>query len=145
MNNRILKYIALGGLLLNASACNDSFLDKAPTTTISEVTAFESYESAQAYMWPCYSLLYNTTIGTSVQEYGLVSMYRSDRNAGYLSNRDNDMNDYAFQELSPASSGNGWNFSWIYHINIMLRGLETSKVKMPTAPALLATKWPTIS
>ena len=131
MNNKLLKYAAFGALLLGTSACNDSFLDKAPTTTISEVTAFESYESAQAYMWPCYSLLYNTTIGTSVQEFGLNSMYRSDRHAGYLSNRDNDMNDYAFQELSPASSGNGWDFSWIYHINIMLRGLETSS--MPQA------------
>lgn len=131
MINKLLKYTAVGTLALSISACNDSFLDKAPTTTISEVTAFESYESVQAYMWPCYSLLYNTTIGTSANEYGLVSMYRSDHNAGYLSHRNDDMNDYAFQEISPASSGNGWDFSWIYHINVMLRGLETTS--MPEA------------
>lgn len=128
MINKILKYTTFGAMLLSISACNDSFMDKAPTTTISEVTAFESYESTQAYMWPCYSLLYNTTIATSPSDYGLASIYRGDRNAGYLSNRDNDMNDYAFQEISPASSGNGWDFSWIYHINIMLRGLETSSM-----------------
>ena len=123
----IFRHAAIcGALLLGASACNDSFLDKAPTTTISEVTAFESYESTQAYMWPCYSLLYNTTIATSPSDYGTASVYVGDHNAGYLSHRDNDMNDYAFQEISPSSSGNGWNFSWIYHINIMLRGLETS-------------------
>ena len=125
----IIKHAAVCGvLLLGTSACNDSFLEKAPTTTISEATAFESYESTQAYMWPCYSLLYNTTIATSPNSYGLASVYVGDHNAGYLSHRDNDMNDYGFQEISPSSSGNGWDFSWIYHINIMLRGLETSSM-----------------
>ncbi len=128
MINRILKYAVPCTLLLGMSACNDSFLDKIPTTAITEETAFESYESTQAYMWPCYSILYNTTIGTSVNEYGLVSMYVGDHNAGYLSDRDNDMNDYAFQEISASSSGNGWNFEWIYHINVMLDALESSSM-----------------
>lgn len=128
MKNIIRHAAVCGVLLLGISACNDSFLEKAPTTTISEATAFESYESTQAYMWPCYSLLYNTTIATSPSSFGLNSIYRGDHNAGYLSHRDNDMNDYAFQEIPPSSSGNGWDFSWIYHINIMLRGLETSSM-----------------
>ena len=49
---KIAKYTAIAALAIGFAGCNDSFLDKAPTTTISEVTAFESYKSTQAYMWP---------------------------------------------------------------------------------------------
>ena len=129
---KIAKYTAIAALAIGFAGCNDSFLDKAPTTTISEVTAFESYKSTQAYMWPCYAILYNTTIATSPNDHGYASVYNGDRNAGYFSNRTpGGYNAYAFQTVAPSSSGNGWDFGWIYHINIMLKGLETSS--MPTA------------
>ena len=44
---KIAKYTAIAALAIGFAGCNDSFLDKAPTTTISEVTAFESYKSTQ--------------------------------------------------------------------------------------------------
>ncbi len=75
---------------------------------------------------------YNTTIATSPNDHGYASVYNGDRNAGYFSNRTpGGYNAYAFQTVAPSSSGNGWDFGWIYHINIMLKGLETSS--MPTA------------
>jgi PBP1b-binding outer membrane lipoprotein LpoB len=37
---KIAKYTAIAALAIGFAGCNDSFLDKAPTTTISEVTAF---------------------------------------------------------------------------------------------------------
>ena len=46
---KIIKYTAIAALALGMSACNDDFLQKEPTSTISEATVFESYQSAQAY------------------------------------------------------------------------------------------------
>ena len=39
---KLIQYTAIAVLALGNAGCNDSFLDKAPTTTISEVTAFDS-------------------------------------------------------------------------------------------------------
>ena len=125
---KILKYTAIAAVTLGMSACNDDFLQKEPTSTISEATVFESYQSAQAYAWQFYDMLYNTTIGTSANSHGYNSIYNADRNAGYFSQRTGSGNSYAFQTLTDAASGNGWNFSYIYRINIMLRGLETSSM-----------------
>ncbi len=119
-------------LMIGATGCNDSFLDKAPTTSTSEATAFESYNSVKAYMWPCYEMLSDLSIGTSVgagnsDSYGMNSVYRGDWNAGYLSNKNDNYNDYAFQEIAVGSGDNGWNFKYIYRVNVMLKGLDNSK------------------
>lgn len=128
-----MKRIYITGMiafLLSAviTGCNDSFLDKKPTTSITEENAFESYTTIKSYMWRCYEMLTNTTIGTSPNNFGANSLYLSDWNAGYLSNKNSNTNDFAFQEKTGASSGNGWSFQYIYHINIMLRGLEKSNL-----------------
>jgi len=126
---KIIKYTAIAALALGISACNDDFLQKAPTSTISESTVFESYTSAQAYAWQFYSLLYDTNIGTSANSHGYASIYNADRYAGYFSQRSTSVgNAYAFQTVTDAASGNGWNFTPIYKINIMLRGLEVSSM-----------------
>lgn len=119
----------MGMIALSAAlntGCNDSFLDKKPSTSITEVNAFESYVTIKSYMWPCFEMLTNTTIATSPNNFGANSTYLGDWNAGYISNKNNNMNDFAFQEKTGASSGNGWSFSYIYRINIMLRALENS-------------------
>jgi len=125
---KIIKYTAIAALALGMSACNDDFLQKEPTSTISEATVFESYSSAQAYAWQFYSLLYDGTIGTSANSYASGSVYPQDFKAGFLSSRTGSGNSYAFQTITDAASGNGWNFTPIYKINIMLRGLETSSM-----------------
>ncbi len=108
---KIAKYTAIAALAIGFAGCNDSFLDKAPTTTISEVTAFESYKSTQAYMWPCYAILYNTTIATSPNDHGYASVYNGDRNAGYFSNRTpGGYNAYAFQTVAPSLFGQRLGF-----------------------------------
>lgn len=118
--------IALSAVL--NTGCNDSFLDKKPTTSITKVNAFESYGTIKSYMWPCFEMLTDLAIGTSPNNFGANSLYLSDWNAGYLSNKNTNTNDFAFQEKTGASSGNGWSFKYIYHINIMLRGLEQSSL-----------------
>lgn len=133
---KIFKICAATVLAFTISSCNDSFLDKAPTTTLNEVTTFGSYNSTKAYMWKCYGLFTNTpittnkpvNIGTSVNTSGKGSVYQSDWNAGYLSNRANGANKYALQTIVTADDNNGWNFEYIYHINIMLKALETSSM-----------------
>ena len=118
-------------LLMGPTGCNDSFLNKAPTTTTSETTAFESYNSIKSYMWSCYQMLSDITIATSVgpgttSTYGMGTIYRGDWNAGYLSNKNSNYNNYAFQEVATSSDGNGWNFDYIYRVNVMLNGLENN-------------------
>lgn len=125
---KIVKYTAIAALALGMSACNDDYLQKEPTSTISEATVFESYTSAQAYAWQFYSLLYNGNIGTSLSGYASGSVYPQDFKAGYISSRNGAGNSYAFQTITDAASGNGWNFNPIYQINIMLRGLENSSM-----------------
>lgn len=122
-------------LLIGTTSCNDSFLDKAPTTTTSEATAFKSYNSIKAYMWPSYQMLSSTTIATSVgagsnDSYGMGTIYRGDWNAGYLSNKNSNYNDYAFQEITTSSDGNGWNFEQIYRVNVMLNGLKEGDTEL---------------
>ena len=103
---KILKIYAATVLAFSISSCNDSFLEKTPTTTLNETTTFETYNSTKAYMWVCYGLFTNTrisedksiNIGTSVNTSGKGSVYQSDWNAGYLSNRANGANKYALQK-----------------------------------------------
>lgn len=125
---KIFKICAVTALAFTAIGCNDSFLEKTPTTTLNETTTFESYSSTKAYLWVCYGMFTNTTIGTSVNTSGKGSVYQSDWNAGYLSNRANGANKYALQTILTSDEGNGWNFEYIYHINIMLKALETSSM-----------------
>lgn len=104
-------------------SCNDNFLERTPVNDLSESNAFKTYSNFQQYMWPCYAMLSNTTIGTSTYVTGTESCYGNDFRAGYLG-RTGSQNTYATQAISPATSGNGWDFGYIRRINIMLSHIE---------------------
>ena len=122
---KILLFLTLfTGMTL--TGCNDSFLEKYPVTSLTEENAFQSYDNFKAFMWPCYEMFSNTNIATSTTAIGRNSHYLGDVYAGYLEQRGaSSQNKYAFQTVTNATSGNGWNFSsFIRRINIMRKGTE---------------------
>ncbi len=121
MTKRIIVFLLL--IQVFFIACNDDFLEKYPQTSLVEENAFLTYESYRYFMYPCYNMFSDNTIGTSTFQYGDNSVYRGDYWAGYLG-RKNGQNPYASQSISRASSGNGWDFSMIRRINIMLSHLD---------------------
>jgi len=109
--------------LFSLSACNDSFLEKYPKTSLVEETAFKTYDNFKSYMWGCYEMFKDGAILTSFKNYGSSSVYRGDRYAGYLSFKGG-YNPYAYQTVAEATSGNGWNFFYVRKVNIMLNHIE---------------------
>ena len=105
-------------------SCNDSYLDKFPKTSLIEENAFLSYDNYRYFMYPCYEMFVNSNILTSFSEgYGAGSTYRGDFWAGHLGQK-NGQNGYASQSIAKSASGNGWNFTYIRRINIMLSHLD---------------------
>ena len=126
---KILLFLTLfTGMTL--TGCNDSFLEKYPVTSLTEENAFQSYDNFKAFMWPCYEMFSNTNIATSTTAIGRNSHYLGDVYAGYLEQRGaSRQNKYAFQTVTNATSGNGWNFSsFIRRINIMLSHVDDSNM-----------------
>jgi starch-binding outer membrane protein, SusD/RagB family len=126
---KILLFLTLfTGMTL--TGCNDSFLEKYPVTSLTEENAFQSYDNFKAFMWPCYEMFSNTNIATSTTAIGRNSHYLGDVYAGYLEQRGaSSQNKYAFQTVTNATSGNGWNFSsFIRRINIMLSHVDDSNM-----------------
>lgn len=121
-------FLSLITILFFTIACNDSFLEKNPRTSLTEGNAFETYDNFKAFMYPCYSMFIDNTIRTSLtNSYAQNGNYHGDFLAGYLSKRYN-YNPYAFQTISDVSSGNGWDFEYIRRVNIMLANLGKDKL-----------------
>ncbi len=118
------KYIILLLLAVSVVACNDDFLEKKPRTSLTEDNAFETYDNFKAFVFPLYEMFINNTIATSLNNsFAQNGPYLGDVRAGYLTTRFN-YNPYAFQTISNASTGNGWNFGYIRRINIMLANID---------------------
>lgn len=117
------KIFIIAAMALSLASCNDEFLDKYPVTDISEETAFGSYDNFKAFTFPLYDMFTNTTIQTSVNYCAQSSCYNGDFYAGYITTKSS-YNPYAFQTVSQAASGNGWDFAYIRRVNIMLSNID---------------------
>ena len=126
MKKIILSLAILSGVAL--TGCNDSYLDKAPVTGLTEENAFKSYDNFQSFMWPCYPMFTNNTIGQAITGFGQDGFYQGDIRAGYFESKYvNGFNQFAYQTVGNASTGNGWDFSsYIRRINIMLNNIDGS-------------------
>lgn len=120
--------LVIGGFL--TYSCDDSFMDKAPITELTEDNALNSYDNFMSFMWPCYEMFTNTTIRTSFANWNMNGSYIGDRLAGYLEFKGvAGYNPYAYQTIANAASGNGWDFSsFIRRINIMLAHIDNSNM-----------------
>lgn len=105
-------------------ACNDAFMEKYPKTSLTEGTAFKTYDNFKSYMFHCYEMFTNGNIATSLDNsFAMNGPYRGEVWSGLLARRTS-YNPYAFQTISNVSSGNGWSFGYIRHINLMLANVD---------------------
>ena len=50
-------YLSLAILAgIGLAGCNDSFLEHAPVTSLTENNAFRSYDNFKSFAWPCYEI-----------------------------------------------------------------------------------------
>ena len=122
------KYIfILLATVLAWTSCNDDFLEKYPVESLTEATAFSTYGNFKTYAWSLYGVFNNANILRKVGSYGLDGYYVGDIYSGYLTRKGtSSYNPYAFQTVTDASSGNGWDFSYVRSVNLMLDNVDKS-------------------
>ena len=124
---RIHNYILLLTVCL-LIACNDSFLERYPIETQTEVTAFKTYDNFKTYAWSFY--------GVFTQDANFVRAiddefcrYQGDWRAGYMATKSTtEDNPYRNNTAIAPSSGNGWSFSFVRKVNLMLDNIERSEM-----------------
>ena len=110
-------------------SCNNDYLEKLPVETLTEGTAFGSYSNFQTYAWSLYGVFDNANILRKIGTYGDGGLYLGDIYAGYLTQKGTSQyNPYAFQTISNSSSGNGWDFSYVRSVNIMLGNIDKANM-----------------
>jgi len=128
------KYIlyCASAITLLCSSCNDSFLEYTPETSLTEETAFVSYDNFKTYAWSLYSIF---TDGNQRQYIGSGDEFShslGDVYANYLyrSNGTNvQNNDWQWNNItSTNNTDSGWDFSYIRKVNIMLRNIDKSSM-----------------
>lgn len=126
MKNIYLSLVVLAGIGL--TGCNDSFLEKAPKTSLTEDNAFNSYDNFKAFAWPCYEEFKDVNIANSINATGQGSCYIGDMSAGYLESRGDEAgNSYAFGKVQSVATGNGWKFTDSFRrANILLANIDQS-------------------
>ena len=125
MKKYIYIIVVMTSLLLGA--CNDDFLEKYPTDSQTEGTAFNTYENFKTYTWSLYSVFTNNNFVQFVEN-GL-GKYKGDWMAGYLSTYSTtENNTFRNQTAQAPASGGGWNFSFIRKVNLMLDNIDDSKM-----------------
>lgn len=111
------------------TSCNDDFMERYPQTSLTEQNAFQTYENFRAYMYNSYNLFTNANILTnfSGSSYYWGGQWSSDYWSGLMTNRENGLNPYAWQTITPTTTSSIWGkdgFANIRRINIMLSHLN---------------------
>ncbi len=110
-------------------SCNNDYLEKLPVETLTEATAFGSYSNFQTYAWSLYGVFDNANILRKIGTYGDAGLNLGDIYAGYLTQKGTSQyNPYAFQTISNSSSGNGWDFTYVRSVNIMLANIDKANM-----------------
>ena len=119
------KVLPLIFVALISTSCNDSFLEKLPVESLTEETFFNKYDDFKTYAWSLYGVFENGNILRNLNDNADGGLYLSDRYAGYFSNKGTgSFNPYAFQTITNSTTGNGWDFTYIRKVNIMLRNID---------------------
>lgn len=126
-------YIWALAVISSFSSCNDSFLEYLPQTSLTEETAFVSYNNFKTYSWGLYSIfsdgLMRQYINTGSDA---LTMAYGDVNANYLySSNGSNIQNNVWQWNNITSSMNtdsSWDFAYIRKVNIMLRNIDKSKM-----------------
>lgn len=113
---------------LGLTGCNDSYLERLPTTEVTEATAFKSYATSTNYLLPLYNVFngYSSFQGPNVETNSPYGTSRRDVYSGLITNYGpavgNISNPYADQTVNIPTSDGTYNnpYVWIRHANIML-------------------------
>ncbi|MHA7110034.1 RagB/SusD family nutrient uptake outer membrane protein [Sunxiuqinia elliptica] len=123
---KFIKYIFFI-IIITSVGCNDSFLEYSPKTSVSESTAFVTYDNFQTYSWGMYGIFANT----SMRQYA-ESHASGDVLANYLyksSGTNVQNNHWQWNNItSTTNTDNGWDFSYMRKVNIMLRNIDGSQM-----------------
>lgn len=69
-------YLSLAILAgIGLAGCNDSFLEHAPVTSLTENNAFRSYDNFKSFAWPCYEIFKDNNIANTINGTGQGSCY----------------------------------------------------------------------
>ena len=72
-------YLSLAILAgIGLAGCNDSFLEHAPVTSLTENNAFRSYDNFKSFAWPCYEIFKDNNIANTINGTGQGSCYAGD-------------------------------------------------------------------
>ena len=126
-------YIPILGIALGAAvmtSCNDDYLEVYPQTSLTDQNAFRTYENYRAYLYNCYGLFNDSRIWTNHNSgaYYSGTLWSSDFYSGLMTNRENSLNPYAWQNITTTTSSTNWNFSYIRTINILLEHLDDGEL-----------------
>ena len=115
--------------LLPLAGCNDSFLEHAPKTSMTEGNAFVSYDNFRTYSWGLYGIFSDANnrqnVGTLQSGHGDVLgnyMYMSDQVQSTWNKRQWNL------ITSSQNTDSSWNFSFIRKVNIMLHNIDSSNM-----------------
>lgn len=121
------KYILILTMLFVLSSCNDDYLEKLPLNEQTEETAFVTAANFETYAWGLYGqFMYNSDYVRGYSQYH--TNYLGDYYAGYLGTYGTSESNYRSGNIIPPTTGNGWTFTFVRKVNMMLEHIETSEM-----------------
>ncbi len=119
-----MKKIFYIACVLGLFSCNDDFLNKTPLDQETEKTLFQTYNGCQTYAWQFYSWF----PGYGKDRNELYDVYSDNGFHGAANNE----NKYGWDKVTKANytstGSNGWNYSRIRTIQVMLDNLDASSM-----------------
>ena len=127
----------VAAMLVGFSSCNDEFLDLSPKGSITDATAFNSYESCYAYLLTLYEVFggdYGNLFPGPAPVIGALGTSTRDTYSSLLDNYGSGdgtiPNSYADQTITIPTTANAYSlpYKWIRKANIMLAHIDEPKV-----------------
>ena len=134
---KIAYFTAVAAMLVGFSSCNDEFLELTPKGSITDATAFTSYESCSAYLLTLYDMFggsYGNIFPGPAPVVGPFGTSTRDLYSGLLNNYgpgDGTIpNSYADQTITIPTTSNAYSlpYQWIRKANIMLAHIDEPNV-----------------
>lgn len=117
-----MRKIYLFACLLGLLSCNDDFLNKQPLDQETEQSLFKTYEGCKSYAWQFYSWFQGYNLGRN----DIYDVYSDNGFHGAPNNE----NKYGWDKVVKGNytsiGSNGWNYSRIRSIQIMIDNIDNS-------------------
>ena len=127
---KILNIIAIAAITVGAVSCNDDFLERYPKASVTEATAFNTYETCTAYLQNLYAIFGNYYLMGPATESNAFGSSRRDTWSGLMTNYGASLgsvnNGYAAQTITIPQTDNFYSGPYIYirRANILLSHID---------------------